>query len=192
MQTTVEKLAVNKALKESAACFCFACKAFRIMKTKQLAACETWTAIKQRNTSAMQNTRAGPGHGGGTPPARRACPPGEKAGEPCGRKLAFSPSGSLPFLGALRSFRNCVPKVTGAHSSFPAFRLFAKSGVQGDHPPGGWVREARSLPGAPEGNQYPETAAMAWVRADMAEMRESLSGAPFKTLSRLLAAFRRP
>ena len=80
IQTGTEKLAVSKTLKESAACFCFVRKVFRITDTKQLPACGTWTAIKPRDLKAMKNTRAGPGHGGGTPPARTGLPVRGKAG----------------------------------------------------------------------------------------------------------------
>ena len=37
---------------------------------KRLAAYQAWATIQQRNTKAMKNTHAGPGHGGGTPPTR--------------------------------------------------------------------------------------------------------------------------
>ncbi len=37
---------------------------------KQFAVYETWVTFQLRNTRAMKNTRAGPGHGGGSPPAR--------------------------------------------------------------------------------------------------------------------------
>ncbi len=58
----------------SATCFplCSQCVSLISIQTtiKQRAACETWVTFQLRNTRAVKHTHAGPGHGGGTPPAR--------------------------------------------------------------------------------------------------------------------------
>ena len=135
-------------MKESAACFCSACKALRITDTKQLIASETYMAIKQRNTSAMKNTCAGPGHGGSTPPARTGLPVRGKAGNNRSGKACFSPAVFPAFLGALGPSYYRVPKVTAAHCLNYALSLFRKCGSRGIIPLVGLRGKApRSPPG---------------------------------------------
>ena len=116
MQTETEKRTAGEVLLRSAACFCFACKAFRITDTKQLSACGTWMAIKPRDLKAMKNTRAGPGHGGGTPPTRRASPPGKRQDKPCG-KACFPDRFSCLFIVPLGRHAVAYQNATAAHKS---------------------------------------------------------------------------
>ncbi len=137
MQTETEKRTACEVLLRSAACFCFACKAFRITDTKQSSACGTWMAIKPRNPKAMKNTRAGPGHGGGTPPARTGLPVRGKAGNNRSGKARFSPAVFPAFLGALGPSCCRVPHAAAAHKSEAIANPVPQMRVQGDHPPGG-------------------------------------------------------
>ena len=76
---------------------------------------QNMVAIKLRNTSAIKITCAGPGHGGGTPPARTGLPVRGKAGNNRSGKACFSPAVFPAFLGALGPSYYRVPKVTAAH-----------------------------------------------------------------------------
>ena len=136
IQTAAKQLMACLASRRCISCLCNVCKTFLITDTKQ------------RNTKAMKNTRAGPGHGGGTPPTRiRLCIRGKAGKNRSGRacsSLAVFPA----FHCALGPSNRRVSNATAAYKSEVIANHVPQMRVQGTQYPGSGVRGPKRPPGS--------------------------------------------